>query len=69
MFSEFVFVLKLKTKRTSPFGTHEISVLVELTIPSSNLGKLNPHLNMSRRCESLIAMIRSCQNITNVPLN
>ena len=39
MFSQFVFVLKIKIKQASPFGPHEISVLIELT-----LGHLRYHL-------------------------
>ncbi len=40
MFSQFVFVLKIKNQASvSPFGPHEISVLIELT-----LGHLRYHL-------------------------
>ena len=40
MFSQFVLILKSKIKRAySPFGQHEISVLIELT-----LGHLRYHL-------------------------
>ena len=40
MFSQFVFVLKIKIKQAfPPFGPHEISVLIELT-----LGHLRYHL-------------------------
>ena len=40
MFSQFVFVLKIKIKLAFPlFGPHEISVLIELT-----LGHLRYHL-------------------------
>ena len=40
MFSQFVFILKIKNQASfSPFGPHEISVLVELT-----LGHLRYHL-------------------------
>ena len=40
MFSQFVFALKIKNQASfSPFGPHEISVLIELT-----LGHLRYHL-------------------------
>ena len=39
MSSQFVFVLKSKSSKLSPFGPHDISVLIELTV-----GHLRYHL-------------------------